>query len=299
MKQSFFTLEFASSIPGRLKRIQISHRSLKYLIGGLLLLTLLVVGLVTGCVWMSWKLSNYEKLRADFDHLRTSYKQLQSVSTQRGEQMASLEHLATEVSVAYGFNRPAPSAASGPLDFDTTESGDPKESIEEFNFLKSATYSSMYHRFAYQWQSHSQPSAWPLYGALRSSFGERTDPFSGEGAFHTGVDLSAASGTSVRATADGVVVHADWSGRYGKLVVIDHGKGVQTYYAHLSEFLVVPGEEVRVGEVVALSGATGHVTAPHLHYEVRIAGTPVNPYRYLAKTQVAQAAKPGHSDLGL
>lgn len=299
MNQSYFILEFAHSMNGRFKRIQISHRTLKYAIGGLALLTLTVVALLGGCVWMSWKVSNYEKLRADFDHLRTSYKQLQTVSKQRGEQMASLETLATEVSVAYGFNRSMPSTASGPLDADTTESGNAKESIEEFNFLKSADYSGIYHRFAYQWQTHSQPSAWPLYGVVRSSFGERTDPFSGEGAFHTGIDLSAPTGSSVRATADGVVVHAGWSGRYGKLVIVDHGKGVQTYYAHLSQFLVVPGEEVRVGEVVALSGATGHVTAPHLHYEVRIAGTPVNPYRYLAKTQVAKAAKPSHSDLGL
>jgi murein DD-endopeptidase MepM/ murein hydrolase activator NlpD len=135
-------------------------------------------------------------------------------------------------------------------------------------------------------------------GSLRSSFGERSDPFSGEGAFHTGIDLSAAKGTPVHATADGVVAQAGWSGEYGKVVIINHGNGVQTYYAHLSEPLVVPGEDVRLGEVIALSGGTGRATGPHLHYEVRIAGTPVNPYRYLVKPQVAQASRPAHSDLG-
>ena len=93
------------------------------------------------------------------------------------------------------------------------------------------------------------------------------------------------------------------SGRYGKLVIIDHGNGLETYYAHLSQFLVVPGQEVRRNEVIALSGGTGRVTGPHLHYEVRVAGTPVNPYRYLGltksgKTEFASTAK-SHNDLGL
>ena len=296
MNQPFLVVEPATFAYGQFKRIQISKRAFKYAASAVVLL---VFALLAGCIWLTFRVSQYERLRSDYDHLKTKYTQLQTVSKQRVQQMASLETLASEISVAYGFNRAMPSTASGPLDSDTTESGDPKESMEEFNFLKAATYSGLYHRFAYQWQTHPQPSAWPLYGALRSSFGERTDPFSGEGAFHTGIDLSAPKGTSVRATADGVVVHADWSGRYGKLVIIDHGKGVQTYYAHLSEILVIPGEEIRLGEVIARSGATGHVTAPHLHYEVRIAGTPVNPYRYLAKPQVAESAKTAHNDLGL
>ena len=117
-----------------------------------------------------------------------------------------------------------------------------------------------------------------------SAFGGRTDPFSGEGAIHTGVDLEAAMGTAVHAAADGIVVRADWEGGYGRLIIIDHGNGVQTYYGHLSTFGVVPGEEVRRGDVIARSGASGRVTSPHLHYEVRLGGTPVNPYPYMAKS---------------
>jgi len=137
---------------------------------------------------------------------------------------------------------------------------------------------------------------------LRSSFGGRSDPFSGEGAFHTGIDLAAPTGTSVHASADGVVVSASWSGAYGKLVVIDHGNGLQTYYAHLSSLLVIPGEEVRRGQTIALSGSTGRATGPHMHYEVRLAGTPVNPYKYLAKTKprtLTASSRTGHNDLGL
>ena len=297
MDHPYFILEFAHSLNGHLKRIHITRRTLKYAAGAAGLLGVFITALLTICIWMSWRVANYEKLLSDFNHLRSRYHDLQRVSNQRGEQMASLEHLASEVTSAYGLNKSAPSVDT-PLDSDNASDATAKESIEEFNFLKSASYSGIFHRYAHQWQTHSQPSGWPVSGSLRSSFGERSDPFSGEGAFHTGIDLSAKTGTPVHATADGVVAHAGWSGSYGKVVVIDHGNGVQTYYGHLSQLLVVPGEEVRLGEVVALSGGTGRATAPHLHYEVRIAGTPVNPYRYLAKPQLAQGTKQSHSDLG-
>lgn len=123
-----------------------------------------------------------------------------------------------------------------------------------------------------------------------SPFGGRTDPFSGEGAIHTGVDLEAPMGTPVRVTADGIVSFADWESGYGRLIIVNHGNGVQTYYGHLSRFEVVPGEEVRRGDVIARSGASGRVTSPHLHYEVRLGGTPVNPYPYLAKSGVGGSA---------
>jgi murein DD-endopeptidase MepM/ murein hydrolase activator NlpD len=299
VNQPYFILEFAHSIHGHFKRIQVTHRFLKGLVCSVAILGLFVVALFSTCLWMGWKVSKYEKMRADLDHLRSRYQDLQRVSSQRGEQMKSLETLAEEVSAAYGL-KPHESAASEgeALDSDTLDTS-AKESIEQFNFLKSADYSALYHKYAYQWQAHSQPSAWPLTGILRSSFGERADPFSGEGAFHTGIDLSAVTGTPVHVTADGIVAKAGWGNRYGNLVIVNHGNGVQTYYAHLSQCLVVPGEEVRLGQEIALSGGTGRATSPHLHYEVRVAGIPVNPYRYLSKVQVATAAKPAHDDLGL
>jgi murein DD-endopeptidase MepM/ murein hydrolase activator NlpD len=106
----------------------------------------------------------------------------------------------------------------------------------------------------------------------------------------------------VHVTADGVVTTASWHTGYGKLVVVDHGNGFQTYYAHLSQFLVVPGEEVRLGQVVALSGSTGRSTGPHVHYEVRLHGTPVNPYKYMERTkgvQIAHSQSTMDGDLGL
>jgi murein DD-endopeptidase MepM/ murein hydrolase activator NlpD len=84
------------------------------------------------------------------------------------------------------------------------------------------------------------------------------------------------------------VIHADRFGGYGRLVIVDHGNGLQTYYAHLSAYSVMPGQEVRRGDVVGRVGSSGRVTAPHLHYEVRVGHAPVNPYRYLARTSAQQ-----------
>jgi murein DD-endopeptidase MepM/ murein hydrolase activator NlpD len=134
---------------------------------------------------------------------------------------------------------------------------------------------------------------WPVNGRLLSRFGEREDPFSGEGALHTGVDISASMGTPVHAAADGIVSRAEYWGGYGKMVAIDHGNGMHTWYAHLSRFEVVPGQEIRRGEVLGYSGATGKVTAPHLHFEVRLGGNPVNPYPYLTRSAMtAQHVQP-------
>lgn len=299
MNQPCFVLEFAHSIPGRVKRIQVTYKSLGYFVLGIAILTLAACGLFSSYLRMTWKVSHYNQLRADFDHLRTRYQELQRVSLQHNEQMASLENLASEVTVAYGINQHSEHAASNTEGSSTSLTPTVNESIEEYNFLKAATFGDIYHHYAFRWQDHSEPSLWPVNGVLSSSFGERSDPFSGEGTFHTGIDLSAAAGTPVHATGDGVVTSAGWSGAYGKLVVVDHGNGLETYYAHLSQLQVVPGQEVRRGQVIALSGGTGRATGPHMHYEVRLRGTPVNPYKYLARSRVKLFDRPIQSDLGL
>jgi murein DD-endopeptidase MepM/ murein hydrolase activator NlpD len=135
-------------------------------------------------------------------------------------------------------------------------------------------------------QTKSLPSLWPIEGRILSGFAERTDPFSGEGAFHKGVDISAPTGTPIHSTADGIVVSSEPMGGYGRLVIVDHGGGVHTYYAHLSKILVHAGQELHRGDLVGLVGSSGRTTAPHLHYEVRVGGTPMNPYRYLANASV-------------
>jgi murein DD-endopeptidase MepM/ murein hydrolase activator NlpD len=241
---------------------------------------------------MTWKVAKYTSLRGEFENLRERYRTLQNDNRQTRENLANLQLFATEVSLAYGIKR----KLEGPADISTEGRLVPtlSESLEEYNLLKSASLSRYNRNFNRRWQTNTKPSLWPVNGRLMSSYGTRIDPFSGEGvAFHAGVDISASYGTSVRAAADGVVSHAEWFGNYGKLVIVDHGKGFQTYYAHLSRFEVLAGQEVRRGEVIGRSGGTGRVTSPHLHYEVRQGGTPINPYRYLktAQGQVQTASR--------
>jgi len=233
---------------------------------------------------MSWKVANYNSLRDEVGVLRNRYQALEKENNQKEEQLASLQLMASEVSMALGMKR-------GLEGGDTIADEGPlvpsyRESIEEYNFLKSASFSRLDHVYARSWQHNVVPSMWPVNGQLLSRFGERQDPFSGEGAIHAGVDISAGMGTPVHAAGDGIVSLSEFYAGYGRMVIIDHGGGMTTRYAHLSKFAVVPGQEIRRGDILGYSGASGRATAPHLHFEVRLGGSPVNPYPYLARSAV-------------
>lgn len=119
---------------------------------------------------------------------------------------------------------------------------------------------------------------WPVRGTISSGFGPRIHPIYNVPSFHTGIDFAVPEGTPVRAAAAGTVTFAGWhDSGFGLLVVLDHGNGYETYYAHLSRVLVAVGQYVQAGETLALSGNTGLSTGPHLHFEVRYLGTPVDP----------------------
>ena len=134
------------------------------------------------------------------------------------------------------------------------------------------------------------PSAKPVTAATYTSgYGVRSDPFRGSAAMHAGIDLAAPLGTPIYATADGTVDRAEWFGGYGNLVEIDHGKGLQTRFGHLSRILVQPGQHVTRGMLIALMGSTGRSTGSHLHYEVRIDGRAVNPVPFLQAADYATA----------
>jgi murein DD-endopeptidase MepM/ murein hydrolase activator NlpD len=123
-----------------------------------------------------------------------------------------------------------------------------------------------------------------------SNFGIRSDPFTHGARMHAGVDIRGPVGTPVYATADGIVDRAERAGGYGNLVELDHGKGIQTRYGHLSRILVEAGTQVKRGQLIALMGSTGRSTGSHLHYEVRIDGKAVNPAPFLTTADYLQAA---------
>ncbi|MBG0777753.1 MAG: M23 family metallopeptidase [Desulfovibrionaceae bacterium] len=127
----------------------------------------------------------------------------------------------------------------------------------------------------------STPSIWPTEGWISSRFGYRMSPFTGRREFHKGIDISGRTGTPIYAPAKGVVTFTGVDGGYGKCVVISHGSGIITRYAHLHKYTVKKGQIVSRGELVGRMGSTGRSTGPHLHYEVRLNGVCVNPMRYI------------------
>ncbi|MCL2189029.1 MAG: M23 family metallopeptidase [Defluviitaleaceae bacterium] len=128
----------------------------------------------------------------------------------------------------------------------------------------------------------NHPTLWPVRGNISSGFGSRRDPFSGNWAMHSGVDIPAPHGTPIRATGGGTVVFAGWAaGGFGNKIIICHGLGIQTLYAHNQRHLVNVGQRVERGDIIAHVGSTGNTTGPHVHYEVHVNGRPVNPRTFL------------------
>jgi len=139
-------------------------------------------------------------------------------------------------------------------------------------FVKVNQYKARYNR---------TPSIWPIYGFIKSGFGYRRHPILGKRVFHKGVDIPSWLGAPIKATAAGMIKFAAWSGGYGFTVIIDHGYGYQTVYAHNSRLLVRRGQYVQKGQKIAAIGSTGLSTAPHTHYEIRRWNKPINPRKYL------------------
>jgi murein DD-endopeptidase MepM/ murein hydrolase activator NlpD len=289
MKGKSYTF-FIASTPGKLRKLIVPA----YLLHGLAVLAVIGGITVTAAVGsysrMLWKVGNYNALRHDQETLKKQYQALQSNVKDTNQRLDSLQSLATEVAMTYGVLRYHPVAFDmGDNPVSPEETFD--RSVEQYTFLKrnaaaiavSSTGLRLIPAISFADSSYT-PSMWPVLGHITDGFGERLDPFSGEGAFHTGVDVASDYGAPVHATADGIVTIAENHAGYGRLVVIDHGFGISTWYAHLSALSPVVGSRVKRGEVVGYTGISGRSTGPHVHYEVRVNNAPINPWRYMKTT---------------
>ncbi len=284
MNQPYFIVVLAHSLHGRLRRFRINQSVIVAVLALAVLGCFTLFGMISSYARMAWKVSNYNDLRQETEFLRARYQRLLNQSNETTEQVARLQMLATEVSLAYGVRGTTPGTPDSMQNQQERLVPSVSETFEEYNMLKTATLSRSGRSINRRWFQNPVPSLWPVNGRLLSHFGRRDDPFSGLQAFHAGVDISASLGTPVRATADGIVEKAEWGGAYGRLIVIDHGGGRSTFYAHLSRIDVIAGQDVRMGQVIGGTGATGRVTSPHLHYEVREGGGPINPYHFLSRS---------------
>ena len=293
MKSHSYTFFIAESSRGSVRKIRVPAYILHLLtvlaiVGGVAAMA--AVGSYTR---MLWRLADYNALRQEKDTLRRQHEQLQTTISDTNQRLSSLQSLATEVAMTYGFMR-FRQTSFGLTDAPVQPEAAYQRSVEQFNFLRTnptavalATEGLRLMPRPGLGDARFTPSLWPVVGHISGSFGERLDPFSGEGSFHAGVVISSQYGSEVRASADGVVVAVETRPGYGRLVVVDHGFGISTWYGHLSRFNTQPGTYIKRGDVLGFVGVSGRVTGPHVHYEVRIRGTPVNPWRYLRFTSVA------------
>jgi murein DD-endopeptidase MepM/ murein hydrolase activator NlpD len=277
---------------GQLRKISIPLHYLYVFVAGAAIGFLSLTGIASSYTRMLVKVSRYNELRTEKEQLKDRYSRLEEVAKERDVQVASLGSIASEVSALYGLkSQPALVAASQKEIQDV----DVKSSMDQLSALRASALTGaasvgislgMTHNAttADWYRANSAPNLWPVEGQVTGSFGERIDPFNGEGAFHSGVDISSNFGHPIIAPADGVVTFADFMGGYGKAIMLDHGHGISTRYGHLSGFAVTTGQHIHRGDTIGYVGLSGRSTGPHLHYEVRINDTPVNPYKYLRIT---------------
>jgi murein DD-endopeptidase MepM/ murein hydrolase activator NlpD len=284
LRKRFYILFVTSGEDGQLRKIPIPAQYLYVLVVGGVIAMMSMTGIASSYLRMLLKVSSFNELEAQKEELRSRYTRLEQVAREKDMQVASLGSLASEVSSLYGLkNDPVVQDAQ------VSSSLDRLYTLKDTAFSGAATTGILLgltrNVTPADWlRANSSPSLWPVEGPVTGSFGERIDPFNGEGAFHSGVDISASVGQPVIAPADAVVVMADFMGGYGRAIVLDHGHGITTRYGHLASFAVVAGQYVHRGDTIGYVGQSGRSTGPHLHYEVRINDTPVNPHKYLRIT---------------
>lgn len=311
MKSRHYIVYVSRDEQGQLRKVSIPMRYAYAFVAAAVVGLFTITGLAGSYGRMLLKTERFNQVRSEQKALRHQYHLLQQDAKQKDIQVASLGSLASEVSALYGLRQSKLAAAktvaasavsTAPVDNSYASSLNRLTELRNSALSGVATMAltSGLHGPAAtltDWANLADaPSLWPIVGRVTSSFGERTDPFSddGEGEFHAGIDIAAPRGTAIHAAGDGVVVSAGWETGYGRAVVLDHGHGITTLYAHMASMTVVPGETVSRGQVIGYVGVSGHSTGAHLHYEVRIHNTPVNPHRYMRETmeQLAETVVP-------
>ena len=292
MRKRFYILFVARDAEGQLRKIPIPLHYAQVFLAGAVIGMLSITGMAGSYARMLMKVMHFNQVRAEKEQLKNRYNVLEKVAQEKDIQVASLGSLASEVSALYGLK-------SDPVLMNTSteqiEDAQVHSSMDQLYALKHTAMSGAAtvgislgltrNSTTADWvRANSAPNLWPVEGQITGAFGERIDPFNGEGAFHSGVDISAVVGQPVLAPADGTVTFADFLGGYGRAIAMDHGHGITTRYGHLASFSVAAGQFVHRGDVLGYVGLSGRSTGPHLHYEVRINDTPVNPYKYLRMT---------------
>jgi len=287
LRKRTYILFVARDADGELRKVNIPlHYAYVFMVGALIGM-LMVTGMAGSYTRMLMKVTRFNQLRSETAALRNRYTRLEQVAREKDLQVASLGSLANEVSALYGLKSDPvlKKLTADESDADVEWSLDQLSALRRTALSGAATLGvsmNLTHPTMEDWARLAQvPTLWPVEGPITAAFGERIDPFNGEGAFHRGVDISSEYGSRIVAPAEGVVTFASAYAGYGRMIEIDHGRGILTRYGHLSSWAVTAGQHVQRGQVIGYVGSSGRSTGPHLHYEVWLHDVPVNPYKYL------------------
>jgi murein DD-endopeptidase MepM/ murein hydrolase activator NlpD len=286
MANEFYTLIVVPHAKARFRKFQIPVKLTKWALGvsGTGALTLAVV-----MIHFARLAGEVYTLRAQNHVLTTKNQEYEQSAVRLQAKISNLQNVVTKLGMMAGLEQVLPDPKVGgvgglPSQETVAPSVDPATLRNMDVHVSKLTERSQELEAFYKDQRallSSTPSIWPVRGYLSASFGNRTDPFTGQPDFHPGIDISTPVGTKVQAPADGVVISCGDKGGYGNAIVIDHKYGVVTRYGHLAAFNVRPGQKVRRGDVIGFVGNTGKSTAPHLHYEVWVRDQAQNPIHFI------------------
>lgn len=274
-EKQFYTLIIAPARSSRLYKIILGHRHL-YAIAAATVMGVLIV--TTAAVWLVKQavlLVNYHRVQGENRALKAEFYTTLRDFRARLHSIEKQSQQLTEMAKEMGFDVELPAVAvhsplagsGGPADLQSFAAELRRVETELQELKVNFTAEKL----------HATPAGWPAEGRLTAGFGMRRSPFGEELEFHSGQDISAPYGQPVMATARGVVVYAEYRSGYGNLVVMDHGKGITTFYGHLSSIEVEVGDRVEKGAEIGTVGSTGRSSGAHVHYEVRVDDQPVNP----------------------
>ncbi len=282
---------------GNVKEFRMSKRTLRFCVGAVILFTVLAGSALYWTFKAGSEKLKYAELKRENIKLKEELQAIQQQVSALKDTIENLHRLGAVLSTMVGLESPPPEframGIGGSLET-------PKDPIEKNLFDIKLDIDKLLGISEYEKKSFEEiqkkllakrrklehtPSIMPTSGYLSSGFGYRRDPFTGRIKFHRGIDLCAPVGTPVIAPAAGIVRKVGRDRGFGLYLIIDHGYGIHTYYAHLHKVAVRPGRRVKRGQIIAYVGNSGRSTGPHLHYEVRVNGRPVNPFKFIIPSE--------------
>ncbi|MCI0370561.1 MAG: M23 family metallopeptidase [candidate division NC10 bacterium] len=315
MARKFYTILFLPGASATARRLQLTERAFRILVAGGITIALGVAFLLFHFLWVQVDMMELRRLRGEAGEKRTLEAKIASLE----KELNRMQELDRRIRTIAGLDKgtpETPAAAEQPAllgvggpegrlgeAMEDAFRGDRERLIEKmFNDLQQleremATRQQSFeqlHGFLEQQKSRlaATPSIWPVRGWLTSGYGLRVSPFTGNRQVHEGIDVAGPRGTPVVATADGIVTFSGKLAGFGNAVVLNHGFGFKTFFAHNEANKVRVGQTVKRGQIIATLGNTGYSTGPHLHYEVLVSDAPVNPMKYIIDDSVGTASAP-------